>query len=173
MEKKKTVIREYEVYHRLMRDAQVYAGDSLRGDVDLNDEECQSNWRDFPADPIVDVIFAKSEYEAVEKAAEDTGYHESNLYAIEHVVDAMFFATELRCNADSFDIGGLKQQNTEFRITGSSYDDGRLSGIEIAMPGDRKAFFGFDRLESQWKLMITESSYDTASEVWNMDWDRT
>lgn len=174
MEKEKTVIREYEVYHRLMRDAQVYAGDSLGDGVDLNGEECQDNWRDFSGDPIVDVVFAKSECEAVELVAKDTGYHESNLYAVEHVVDVVFSVAGLFGDTDILKDSVLIQQSREFRLTGSSYDDGRLSGIEVTMPGSNRAFLGFDRMDNQWKvMMMAKEPFDEDRKICNLDLDRS
>lgn len=172
MEREKTVIHEYEVYHRLMRDAQVYIGDSLSDDIDLNDEKHQGDWRDFPGDPIVDVVFARSEYEAIKEVAEETGYHESNLYAVEHVVDAKVSTTGIGSDTDSLNGRGRNGRSTEFRITGTSYDDGRLSGIEVTMPAKVRVFLGFDRMDNQWKALIMDAESDDVRKVWDMDLSR-
>lgn len=167
MEKRKTIIREYEVYHRLMRNAQVYVGDSLGRDVDLYDEEHRKNWLDFLGDPIVDVIFAESEFDAVKKISEDTGYHESNLYAVEHVVDAGVFvpiSDKMSASARSFPKKGdldkhhVNEEKIELRFTASSYDDGILSGIEIEMPDHSKMLICFDREDGQIKTV--RSAYE-------------
>ena len=146
MEREKTVIHEYEVYHRLMRDAQVYIGDSLSDDIDLNDEKHQGDWRDFPGDPIVDVVFARSEYEAIKEG--------------------------IGSDTDSLNGRGRNGRSTEFRITGTSYDDGRLSGIEVTMPAEVRAFLGFDRMDNQWKVLIMDAESDDVRKVWDMDLSR-
>ena len=68
----------------------------------------------------------------------------------------------------------LKQQSREFRLTGSSYDDGRLSGIEVTMPGSNRAFLGFDRMDNQWKvMMMAKEPFDGDRKICNLDLDRS
>lgn len=68
----------------------------------------------------------------------------------------------------------LKHEGREFRLTGSSYDDERLSGIEVTMPGRNRAFLGFDRMDNQWKvMMMAKEPFDRDRKVCNLDLDRS
>lgn len=136
MEKK--VTREYEVYHRLMRDAQVYTADSLCKELNPYDGD---HWADFKGEPLIDIVYAASENEAVKIIEKDTGYHESNLYAIEHVVDA---------KAESLD-GKIS------KFEASCYDDGNLYGIEIRMPNGESVLICNDRSDSKNKIMMGQN----------------
>ena len=114
-------MKQYEVYHRLMRDAQVYSGDSLSDSIDIYDEEHEDNWVDFSGDPLIDVVDAEDEYEATAKVANETGYHNGNLYAKEHIVSA----------AGKVTIFGKEHP---FRMEAGRFDEGDLTGIAVTLP---------------------------------------
>ena len=92
------MMKEYAVYHKNMRDAQIY--------TDWNDNEDMTydsaGWRDFTGDPLLDIVSAKDEYEAVDMVAEKEGIHKSNLYAEQHIASMADENTGLRLEATTF-----------------------------------------------------------------------
>lgn len=148
--------RTYEVFHRLMRDAQVYTGDSLSDDIDLYDEEHEKNWQDFKRDPLVDVVLAENAFDAVSAVETETGYHASNLYAVEHITSAR---------------GEIKVLNKRvpFRFEASTYDDGQLCGIEVLMPDGRTALIALNYSNHQVSLTVNDpENPDKAPEIINL-----
>lgn len=137
----KRIIREYEVYHRLMRNAQVYTEDSSRDYIDLEDEEHDWNWRDFEEDPLVDIVYAESEDEAVKIVEKDTGYHESNLYVMEHVVD----------------VKTKVSNGKSLRFEASCYNDGILCGIEVKMPDGNMVLICNDKSDGRNKIIMGDN----------------
>lgn len=135
------IIHEYEVYHRLMRDAQVYMAEVPNDNIELNDEKYECNWVDFKGDPIIDIVFAESEDEAVKKVEEDTGYHQSNLYAIEHVVDAKMVTPD----------------GKHMRFEASCYDDGKLCGIRVQMPDGKIVLICNDSSDRRNKIVMGDN----------------
>lgn len=77
------MLKEYEVHTHRMRDAQIYVNPTPE-DGDYDD-----GWRDVDElNPILDIVFAKNEDEAVNMVAKEMEVHEDNLYAVQHVVSA-------------------------------------------------------------------------------------
>lgn len=76
--------KEYEVYHKNMRDAQIYRGNADKPDMIFDTD----NWEDFWVDPLLDIVWADDEIEAVKIVAKWKGIHESNLYATQHIASA-------------------------------------------------------------------------------------
>ncbi|XBX10651.1 hypothetical protein QMP26_41685 (plasmid) [Enterocloster clostridioformis] len=74
--------RQYEVYHSLMRNAQIYIGNESSAEG-----RSESDWRDYKADPLLDIVRATDEVEAVRLVAIEERIPECNLYAIEHVLN--------------------------------------------------------------------------------------
>lgn len=136
-------MKQYEVYHRLMRDAQVYSGDSLSDDIDPYDEDHENNWVDFSGDPLIDVVDAEDEYEATAKVANETGYHDSNLYAKEHIVSA----------AGKVTVFGKEHP---FRMEAGRFDKGDLTGIAVTLPDGREAKIAVNRKTTELSLIVTD-----------------
>lgn len=150
-------MKQYEVYHRLMRDAQVYSGYSLSDDIDLYDAEHESNWVDFSGDPLIDVVDAEDEYEATAKVARETGYHDGNLYAKEHVVGATGTVT-------------VFGKEYPFRMEAGRFDEDDLTGIVVTLPDGREAKFAVNRKTTELNLTITDpENPDTDTMTINLD----
>lgn len=105
-------MREYEVHHLNMRDAQIFHGDPK----DIDNSNLEKGFCDFYDEPIIDIVFAKDEDDAVKKVSEDTDIHPDNLYAVEHVT-SMYWKGK--------------------RITASAYEDKGVLGIQIELPNKR------------------------------------
>lgn len=136
-------MKQYEVYHRLMRDARVYCGDSLSDNIDIYDENHEENWVDFSQDPLIDVVDAEDEYEATAKVSKETGYHDGNLYAKEHVVSA----------TGTVQVFGKEHF---FRMEAGRFDEGNLTGIVILLPDGREAKLAVDRTTTDLSITIAD-----------------
>ncbi len=150
-------MKQYEVYHCLMRDAQVYSGDSLSDSIDLYDEEHKSNWWDFSRDPLIDVVDAEDEYEATAKVANETGYHDSNLYAKEHIVSTT---------------GMVKVfgKDYPFRMEAGRFDEGDLTGIAVTLPDGRETRIAVNRKTTELSLTVTDpGNPDADTRAINLD----
>lgn len=136
-------MKQYEVYHRLMRDAQVYSGDSLSDSIDPYDEDHESNWVDFSGDPLIDVVDAEDEYEATAKVANETGYHDGNLYAKEHIVSATGKVT-------------VFGKEHPFRMEAGRFDEGDLTGITVTLPDGREAKIAVNRKTTELSIIVID-----------------
>ena len=134
-------IKRLEVKHLYMRDARVYTLNTEQNPPVLDD----NGWVDFSDEPIVDIIAAENENEAVKLVSQSTGYHESNLIAEEHIVSAR----------------GLVKGHP-FRFEASSYDDGEKVGINILLPDQTEALVAFD--PKLMKLKLYRRNLDLDSE---------
>lgn len=144
-------MKQYEVYHRLMRDAQVYSGDSLSDSIDIYDEEHEDNWVDFSGDPLIDVVDAEDEYEATAKVANETGYHNGNLYAKEHIVSADGKVT-------------IFGKEHPFRMEAGRFDEGDLTGIAVTLPDGREAKIAVNRKTTELSFTVADPENPDASE---------
>lgn len=106
------MLKEYEVHHLNMRDAQIFHGDPK----DIDKEGLGKGFCDFYDEPIIDIVFAKDEDDAVKKVSEDTDIHPDNLYAVEHVT-SMYRKGK--------------------RITASAYEKNGVLGVQIELPDKR------------------------------------
>lgn len=141
---------QYNVFHRWMRDAQIYTGDSDAEDVHA--DKNHDHWKDFESEPLIDVVDAEDEYEAVQKVAQATGCHISNLYAEEHVVSA---AGEITVGDDYH----------AFRIEASRFDDGDLTGIAVTLPDARVMHIALNRLTAKTAVNISDPEGGAAPQV--------
>lgn len=141
---------QYNVFHRWMRDAQIYTGDSDAEDVHA--DKNHDHWKDFESEPLIDVVDAEDEYEAVQKVAQATGCHISNLYAEEHVVSA---AGEITVGDDYH----------AFRIEASRFDDGDLTGIAVTLPDARVVHIALNRLTAKTAVNISDPEGGAAPQV--------
>lgn len=111
---------QYMVKHLHMRDAQVLASDP---DDPFTDDE-EKEWRDYFDEPIIDIVWAENEDEAVERVSKDTGYHPGNLVAEQVICDASGLVR----------IGDRKRQE---RIEAVSFCGDYTMGIKITRPDGR------------------------------------
>lgn len=110
--------RQFEVYHSFMRDAQIYIGDGT------SEKWNESDWKDFKADPLMDIVWAEDENEAVKLVAVNEGIPEHNLYAIEHV---------LNLHTPLFKVGNLHPEKLEIKGT----RNGHRCTMEVWLSGER------------------------------------
>lgn len=137
-------MKQYEVYHSNIRDAQVYKGDPLSDSVDIYDEAHEYDWVDFSKDPLIDVVDAEDEYDATAKVAQQTGYHVGNLYAVEHIVSATGYIEEFR-------------KEYPFRMEAGRFDDGDLTGISVTLPDGRTVKVALDRVSKQFSILVEDT----------------
>lgn len=84
-------MKEYEVY-TAARDIQIFNGWNADG---------EENWTDCDHDLLLNVVWAKDEYDAVKKVAEKEGVSDtSRMYAVQHIVSG--FVGEKRLEANSY-----------------------------------------------------------------------
>lgn len=112
------MVRQYEVYHSLMRNAQIYVGNGAP-----TEKKNESDWRDYKADPLLDIVLATDVMEAVSLVAIAERIPECNLYAIEHVL-----------NQKTSIIQTGKLYPEMFEIAGKG--NGRGCMLEVWLPGD-------------------------------------
>ena len=91
-------LKEYAVYHKNMRDAQIYTDRGDNEDMTYD----SAGWRDFTGDPLIDIASAEDEYKAVDIVAEKEGIHKSNLYAEQHIASMADDNTGLRLEAAAY-----------------------------------------------------------------------
>lgn len=133
--------QQYMVFHRLMRDAQIYAEDSRGDGFDPHDEGNEKKWKDFQQDPLMEIIFAKSEEEAVAKVGKAYGIHVSNMYA-----------KPVRLSVGAvLQIPGSKHR---FHFEAASFIGKNKSGIDITLPDGRTAIVAMDHETGQMSLTV-------------------
>lgn len=141
-------MKQYEVYHRNVRGAQVYRGDCSDDGIcgiDIHDND--QDWVDFPGDLFIDVVDAEDEYAAILKVSESTGYHKSNLYADEHVVNA----------SGTLEISGVKYP---FSMEAGRIDDGEYTGISVNLPDGREVQIAVNRETAEVCMSIIDPNAD-------------
>lgn len=141
-------MRQYEVYHKNVRDAQVYredcSNDGICGiDIHNNDQ----GWIDFSGDLLIDVVDAEDKYAAILKVSESTGYHKSNLYADEHVVSA----------AGVLEVPEAKYL---FSMEAGRFDDGKYTGISVILPDGRESRIAVNRKTAEICMSIIDPNAD-------------
>lgn len=124
--------QQYMVFHRLMRDAQIYVGDSLSDGINLYGEKYEKNWIDFQCDPLLDIVVAEDEAEAVSIVGKDRDIHENNMYA-----------SPVRLNVSGAFLGSKEEYSFNFEAT--SFLGDTMAGIDIVLPDGRTARVALNR----------------------------
>ena len=132
-------LKEYAVYHKNMRDAQIYTNRGDNEDMTYD----SAGWRDFTGDPLIDIVSAENEYEAVDIVAEKEGIHKSNLYAEQHIASMADENTGLRLEAAAYktdeEIGAEVEIHTAGAVSEAikyilNWNDEYLNMIIVAGP---------------------------------------
>jgi sulfur transfer complex TusBCD TusB component (DsrH family) len=131
--------RQYEVYHTLLRDAQIYTGDCSSDEI--NNHNNNENWRDYKGDPLMDIIFAEDEIDAINQVAAEENIHPNNLYAIKHTIIAR-------------DISNIKAGKME----ASSFSENDFYGITVNLPNNKSVIIICNESNNKIEIISEEDS---------------
>lgn len=129
---------QYMVFHRFMRNAKIYTGDTRKNP---HDEYNAGRWMDFQQDPLMGTVIAKSEKEAIAAVAEKYDIHVSNLYAKLVTLSANSYLQ-------------VSDHKYSYSFEATSFIGKNKSGFDITLPDGRTAIFVFNKETRQINLVI-------------------
>ena len=108
------VLTEYEVYAAKMRDAQICT----------KEDDTDDDWVDYVNDPLLDVIYAANEDDAIQQIADSMGMEKAVLYALQHIV-----GVDIPVEHDG--------KTTNKRFEAVSFKEDKKAGIKISLDNEQ------------------------------------
>lgn len=109
-----TVLAEYEVYATKMRDAQICK----------KEDDTDDDWMDYANDPLLDIIYAANEDDAVQQIADSMEIEKDVLCALQHIV-----SVDVPIEHDG--------KATSKRFEAVSFKEDKKAGIEISFDNEK------------------------------------